>query len=196
MIFQWFDVALLVLGPLLLLGAAWAVLVVLSSAWDRNGQLRGWHDTAAKTLVFDVKAGRNPVTTGGIQGPYSFAPLDLPPVQQVASPLAAAAAAVRPCRPQPWQPPAAVQLRRLAAAHPAAAPQQPAVAQRPLVQQPVPTRRRSRRPPVPRRSSRARIPTTTTTARRSAATRTPRSPWRCSGSGSTTAATSSWTAPC
>ena len=90
--FQWFGVALLVLGPLLFLGAAWAVLVVLSSVWDRNGQLRGWHDKAAKTLVFDVKSGRNPITTGGIAGPYSFAPLDLPPVQQVASPLAGAAA--------------------------------------------------------------------------------------------------------
>ena len=90
--FQWFGVALLVLGPLLFLGAVWAVLVVLSSAWDRNGQLRGWHDKAAKTLVFDVKSGRNPITTGGIAGPYSFAPLDLPPVQQVASPLAGAAA--------------------------------------------------------------------------------------------------------
>ena len=71
-IFQWFGVALLVLGPLLFLGAAWAVLVVLSSAWDRNGQLRGWHDTAAKTLVFDVKAGRNPITTGGIAGPVQL----------------------------------------------------------------------------------------------------------------------------
>jgi uncharacterized RDD family membrane protein YckC len=91
-LFQWFGVALLVLGPLLFLAAAWAVLVVLSSAWDRNGQLRGWHDKAAKTLVFDVKSGRNPITTGGIAGPYSFAPLDLPPVQQVASPLAGAAA--------------------------------------------------------------------------------------------------------
>ena len=90
--FQWFGVALLVLGPLLFLGAVWAVLVVLSSVWDRNGQLRGWHDKAAKTLVFDVKSGRNPITTGGIAGPYSFAPLDLPPVQQVASPLAGAAA--------------------------------------------------------------------------------------------------------
>ena len=92
-IFQWLGVAPLVLGPLLFLGAAWAVLVVLSSAWDRNGRLRGWHDTAAKTLVFDVKAGRNPIATGGIQGPYSFAPLDLPPVQQVKSPLAGAAVA-------------------------------------------------------------------------------------------------------
>ena len=87
---QWFGVALPVLGPLLFLGAVWAVLVVQSNAWDRNGQLRGWHDKAAKTLVFDVKSGRNPITTGGIAGPYSFAPLDLPPVQQVASPLAGA----------------------------------------------------------------------------------------------------------
>ncbi len=45
-------------------------------------------------------------------------------------------------------------------------------------------------------SQQARIPTTTSTAPRSAATRTPRSPWRCSGSGWTTAATSNWTAPC
>jgi uncharacterized RDD family membrane protein YckC len=87
-VFKWFDAALPILGPLLLLGAALAVVVVVSSAWDRNGKLRGWHDRAAKTLVFDVVNGRNPVATGGIEGPYSFAPLDLPPVQQVASPVA------------------------------------------------------------------------------------------------------------
>jgi uncharacterized RDD family membrane protein YckC len=87
-VFKWFDAAPLILGPLLLLGTAWAVVVVVSSAWDRNGKLRGWHDRAAKTLVFDVVNGRNPVATGGIEGPYSFAPLDLPPVQQVASPVA------------------------------------------------------------------------------------------------------------
>ncbi|MGP4032475.1 RDD family protein [Pseudarthrobacter sp. 1C304] len=117
-VFQWFGAALLILGPLLFLGAAWAVLVVLSCTWDRNGKLRGWHDTAAKTLVFDVTAGRNPITTGGIAGPYSFAPLDLPPVQQVASPLAAAAAAAAvpagPAAPavldpNQWQPPATLQ---------------------------------------------------------------------------------------
>jgi uncharacterized RDD family membrane protein YckC len=89
-VFQWFGVALFILGPLVLIGAAWAVLVVVSSVWDKNGRLRGWHDTAAKTLAFDVKAGRDPITTGGIQGPYSFAPLDLPPVQQVVSPVAGA----------------------------------------------------------------------------------------------------------
>ena len=142
--FQWFGVALLVLGPLLFLGAAWAVLVVLSSAWDRNGQLRGWHDTAAKTLVFDVKSGRNPVTTGGIAGPYSFAPLDLPPVQQVASPLAAAAAGVPAVlNPNQWQPPAAVRPAPAADWRPDAvrqpdAAQQPGAAQRPPAQQPVP----------------------------------------------------------
>jgi uncharacterized RDD family membrane protein YckC len=87
-VFGLFDAALLIVGPLLLLGTAWAVVVVLSNAWDRNGRLRGWHDRAAKTLVFDVVRGRNPVATGGIEGPYSFAPLDLPPVQQVASPVA------------------------------------------------------------------------------------------------------------
>lgn len=86
-----FDIALWIVAPLFLLGSAWAVIVVLSNSWDKNGNLRGWHDAAAKTLVFDIKAGRNPVTTGGIQGPYSFAPLDLPPVQQVPSPVAGAA---------------------------------------------------------------------------------------------------------
>ena len=142
-LFQWFGVALLVLGPMLFLGAAWAVLVVLSSAWDRNGQLRGWHDTAAKTLVFDVKAGRNPVTTGGIAGPYSFAPLDLPPVQQVASPLAAAGAG-RPAvlNPNQWQPPAAIQPAPAADRRPAVvqpdAVQQQDVVREPLAQQPVP----------------------------------------------------------
>jgi len=89
-VFQWFGPAFFILGPLVLVGAAWAVLVVVSNKWDKNGGLRGWHDTAAKTLAFDVKAGRDPITTGGIQGPYSFAPLDLPPVQQVLSPVAGA----------------------------------------------------------------------------------------------------------
>lgn len=88
--FQWFGPALFILGPLVLAGTVWAVLVVVSNRWDKNGRLRGWHDTAAKTLAFDIKAGRDPITTGGIQGPYSFAPLDLPPVQQVVSPVAGA----------------------------------------------------------------------------------------------------------
>lgn len=101
-IFQWFDAALWILGPLALVAAAWAFLVVVSSSWDRDGGLQGWQDRAAKTLVFDVHAGRNPVTSGGIQGPYSFAPLDLPPVQPVSSPVAVASgAASRPVVDQP-----------------------------------------------------------------------------------------------
>ncbi|MHA7223692.1 RDD family protein [Arthrobacter sp. RHLT1-20] len=136
-IFQWFGATLLVLGPLVFLGSAWAVLVVLSSKWDRNGKLRGWHDAAAKSLVFDVLAGRNPITTGGIQGPYSFAPLDLPAVQQVASPLAGAApvnsaapvAAVH--NPNQWQPPAAPQQA-------VPQPPPPAVRQQPVAVQPIP----------------------------------------------------------
>ncbi|MDT0169955.1 RDD family protein [Pseudarthrobacter sp. BRE9] len=101
-VFKWFDAALFILGPLLLVGAVWAVLVVVSNRWDKNGGLRGWNDSAARTLVFDVKAGRDPLTTGGIQGPYSFAPLDLPPVQPVLSPVAGATAGQTP----PPQPPA------------------------------------------------------------------------------------------
>ncbi|WP_309075767.1 RDD family protein [Paenarthrobacter sp.] len=113
--------------PLMFLGVVWAFLVVVSNVWDTNGKLRGWHDKAAKSLVFDVNAGRNPVTTGGIQGPYSFAPMDLPPVQPVASPVpsghgqgvrpsanplpapaTAAAPAVQPSHdPNQWRPPTA-----------------------------------------------------------------------------------------
>ncbi|WP_368665756.1 RDD family protein [Pseudarthrobacter sp. AG30] len=124
-VFKWFDAAMFILGPLLLLGAVWAVLVVVSSQWDKNGGLRAWNDTAAKTLVFDVKAGRDPITTGGIQGPYSFAPLDLPPVQQVLSPVAGARTATTAAARQPTPQPAP----GLAAQAP-----QPPAAQAPLPQ--------------------------------------------------------------
>lgn len=98
----WIGLAVWILPALLLLAGVWAILVVVSNAWDSNAKLRGWQDKAAKSLVFDVAAGRNPIATGGIQGPYSFAPLDLPPVQQVSSPVAGAAGrATAPARPQP-----------------------------------------------------------------------------------------------
>lgn len=126
-IFKWFDIALFILGPLVLLGTVWAVLVVVSNTWDANGKLRGWHDAAAKTLVFDVSAGRNPITSGGIQGPYSFAPLDLPPVQQVASPVARQAAPVQPYAAPPAPAPAQSAAAQPATAQPATA--QPAPAQ-------------------------------------------------------------------
>lgn len=100
--------------PLMFLGGVWAILVVVSNAWDANGKLRGWHDKAAKSLVFDVHAGRNPVATGGIQGPYSFAPVNLPPVQPVASPLPSQPL---PAQPVP-QPMPMVQPAPVASAHP------------------------------------------------------------------------------
>jgi len=99
----WLGIALLILAPLLLLSIAWAVIVVVSIAWDKQGRLRGWHDKASKALVFDVSAGRNPVTTGGIVGEYNFAPMDLPPVKQVASPVAMPA--LKGPFPQPVQQP-------------------------------------------------------------------------------------------
>lgn len=49
-------------------------VVLVSNLWDRNGQRQGWHDKVARTLVCDVKAGRDPLTTGGLYGPQSFAP--------------------------------------------------------------------------------------------------------------------------
>ncbi|WP_168223509.1 RDD family protein [Pseudarthrobacter sp. NIBRBAC000502772] len=130
-IFKWFDVAVFVLGPLLIASAVWAVLVVVSNTWDRNGRLRGWHDTAAKTLVFDVNDGRNPVTSGGIQGPYSFAPLDLPPVQPVASPVVGAA---KPPQVVPAQQPLVQQPVNPYAPQPDAA--QPSAAPPPFAPQP------------------------------------------------------------
>lgn len=68
-----------------------AVIVLISNLWDKNGRRQGWHDKAAKTFVFDIRAGRNPLQTGGVSGPASFAPAPPPPVlQPVASPLAGA----------------------------------------------------------------------------------------------------------
>jgi uncharacterized RDD family membrane protein YckC len=122
-VFKWFDAALWILVPAALLGCVWAFLVVVSSAWDSKrgdskGGLQGWHDRAAKTLMFDVHSGRNPVTSGGIEGPYSFAPMNLPPVQQVASPVAVAAGAVAAGTGAAPQPVAAVE--RPTANHPTA----------------------------------------------------------------------------
>lgn len=141
----WLGIAVLVLVPLLVLGAAWAVLVVVSNSWDKDGKARGWHDKAAKSFVFDISAGRNPVATGGIQGPYSFAPVELPPVQHVSSPVAGPpttpemspppvvpaqvipaqvippqgpTAPLLPHNPNQWQPPAAVRPLPPVAQHP------------------------------------------------------------------------------
>ncbi|MFC7402985.1 RDD family protein [Citricoccus sp. GCM10030269] len=55
------------------------VLMLLSNIWDTNHQRQGWHDKVARTLVVDVNAGRNPLTTGGLYGPSTFAPGALEP---------------------------------------------------------------------------------------------------------------------
>lgn len=48
-----------VIGPFLLL---------VSNLWDRDGQRRGWHDKLVGTYVLDVRAGRDPLRTGGLYG--------------------------------------------------------------------------------------------------------------------------------
>ena len=104
----------LVFGLVCLIPFAGVVLALVSNVFDANAKRQGWHDKAAKTFVFDVRAGRDPLTTGGINGPASFAPrVDLPPVQQVASPVASPVAApAAPARQAPAHP---------APAHPAPA---------------------------------------------------------------------------
>lgn len=64
------------------------VLMLVSNVFDPHGRKQGWHDKAAHTRVFDVRAGRNPLETGGIGGPASFAPSEpAPGLQPVASPV-------------------------------------------------------------------------------------------------------------
>ncbi|MHA7269321.1 RDD family protein [Arthrobacter sp. HLT1-20] len=66
------------LGPL---------LVVISNTWDANGKRQGWHDKLAHTLVFNVKAGRDPLETGGIAERANFVPASVPTLTPVSSPL-------------------------------------------------------------------------------------------------------------
>lgn len=112
-----------VFGLICLIPVAGVVLALISNIFDPNSKRQGWHDKAARTFVFDVRAGRDPLTTGGINGPASFAPrADLPAVQQVASPMASPAAkAPAPARPAAVPaaaPPAAVAPKAAAAPTP------------------------------------------------------------------------------
>lgn len=47
------------------------VLMLVSNRWDPDHQRRGWHDKAAGTLMVDVGAGRDPLSTGGLFGSRS-----------------------------------------------------------------------------------------------------------------------------
>lgn len=56
-------------GMLLLLSVltvAGPLVLLISNVWDANGRRQGWHDKAARTLCVDVRAGRNPLMTGGL----------------------------------------------------------------------------------------------------------------------------------
>lgn len=79
------------------------LLVVLSNAWDSNGKTQGWHDKVAHTLVFNIRAGRDPLETGGIAERANFVPAGMPAVSQVSSPMA------RPAHQQWAQPDQTVQ---------------------------------------------------------------------------------------
>jgi len=48
-----------VIGPLVLL---------VSHLWDRDGQRRSWHDKPVGTYVLDVRTGRDPLRSGGLDG--------------------------------------------------------------------------------------------------------------------------------
>ncbi|WP_285726606.1 RDD family protein [Psychromicrobium xiongbiense] len=94
------------------------VVVMISNLWDRNDRKQGWHDKAAHTLVFTVKTGRNPVTTGGVIPATRQADAPLPTMMPVNSPVAGAApqtpprAAQQQAGPQPpvSRPPAQYQV--------------------------------------------------------------------------------------
>lgn len=64
------------------------ILVIISNVWDSNDKKQGWHDKVAHTLVFNVKAGRNPLETGGITGRISYQPPAPTGISQISSPLA------------------------------------------------------------------------------------------------------------
>lgn len=83
-------VPVLVRNVLLILSgvtAAGPVVLLISNLWDRNSQRQGWHDKAARTLVVDVRAGRDPLLTGGLRAAGRAAE------PRPAAPLGAASAA-------------------------------------------------------------------------------------------------------
>ncbi|WP_323961087.1 FHA domain-containing protein [Arthrobacter sp. JZ12] len=78
------------------------VLVMISNLFDGPDRRQGWYDKAGRTFVFDVRRGRNPLLTGGINGPSSFAPQPPPPaLQPVSSPLVQREAVSAPMAPAP-----------------------------------------------------------------------------------------------
>lgn len=115
------------------------VIMMVSNLFDSAGRRQGWYDKAARTFVFDIRRGRNPLATGGIGGPSSFAPQPPPPaVQPIASPVAGRPVVSEPApsesRPAPA--PAIHAPEPGPAAGPAAAPPAPTLT--PAASQPAP----------------------------------------------------------
>ncbi|MCQ1947904.1 RDD family protein [Arthrobacter sp. zg-Y1116] len=71
------------------------VVLLVSNLWDKNHQRQGWHDKVAGTLVVDVRAGRDPLLTGGIRSAdASGSTLAVPPTTTPAGSAAAPVTAV------------------------------------------------------------------------------------------------------
>ncbi|WP_038467534.1 RDD family protein [Arthrobacter sp. PAMC 25486] len=79
----------LIIGVASIVPVVGPVLVIVSNTWDSNGKWQGWHDKVAKTLVFNVKAGRNPLETGGVAGRTAYTPAPVATLSPVQSPLPA-----------------------------------------------------------------------------------------------------------
>lgn len=123
-IFKWFDVAVFILGPMLLLGAVWAVLVVVSNTWDGgHGSLRGWQAVNAQAPV-----PQPPVQPR--QPPAQRPAAQKPAVQQPApaQPYAPQPSIVQPSSgpptfsPQPYAPPSSTPFQAPHVVPPAPAP--------------------------------------------------------------------------
>uniref|UniRef100_UPI00289AB5E4 RDD family protein n=1 Tax=Arthrobacter sp. TaxID=1667 RepID=UPI00289AB5E4 len=59
--------AVLVRNLLLTVSAVTVVgpwILTVSNLWDHPHRRQGWHDKAARTLMVDIRAGRNPLATG------------------------------------------------------------------------------------------------------------------------------------
>lgn len=102
--------AVLVRNLLLVASAVTVVgpwILTVSNLWDHPTRRQGWHDKVARTLVVDVRAGRDPLTTGGRwaggtapgPAPAEQAPADQPAagwVPRAAEPAPAAPLAAAP----------------------------------------------------------------------------------------------------
>lgn len=91
--------AVLVRNLLLAVSAVTVVgpwILTVSNLWDHPTRRQGWHDKAARTLVVDVRAGRDPLLTGGRwaggAAPVA-APAEEPAAAWVPQPMAPAPAA-------------------------------------------------------------------------------------------------------